>query len=70
MTTPKFNIPKLTKSNYHEWKHHLDAVLYLSSSKLYVESEICFEDVRDSPMHAYHFLSAFTILNNNITAEV
>ena len=70
MTTPKFNIPKLNKGNYQEWKHHIDAALYLSSAKIYVESNIKFEDVRDSPIDAYHFLSAFTMLNNNITAEV
>jgi hypothetical protein len=70
MTTPRFNIPRLTAKNYPEWKHHIDAALYLQQLKKYVETDIKFEDISSNGPEAVLYVSAFTLLNNNISLEV
>ena len=68
--TPKFNVPKLTKSNYPEWKYNIDGALYLSNCKEYIENDVKFDDTRSDPLKAYYYITAYTLINNTITPEI
>jgi hypothetical protein len=60
----------LSANNYQEWKHHVDAALYLSGSKKYVEKDIKFTDVSANPAEAIIFINAFTLLDNNLSIDI
>jgi hypothetical protein len=69
-STPKFHIPKLTKTSYEEWKHHIDSALYLSNCDYYVKNDVKYKDIQGDPGKAFLFATAFTFVDNYIMPEV
>ena len=67
---PRFNIPKLTKDNFQEWRHHIEGAIYLSGASMYVQNDISFELIRSDPTKAFLFTTAYMLIDNNISPEV
>ena len=66
----RFNIPKLTKQSYVEWKRKVDAALYFLQATEYVQQEVMYEQVKDNPSLALKFMTAYTLIDNEISMEI
>ncbi len=66
----RFNIPKLTKQSYVEWKRKVDAALYFMQATDYIQREVKYEEVKDNLNLALKFMSAYTLIDNEISMEI
>ena len=45
--TPRFSLPKLTKSNYATWSFVIEANIAAVVASVFIEKDVKFEDIKD-----------------------
>lgn len=66
----RFSVPKLTKQSYVEWKRKIDAALFFMQATEYIQSDVSYEQVKDDPSKAHKFMSAYTLIDNEIAGDI